>query len=243
MELRPSTFMRVRRLRSRAQLSFATSIAFSNSEDGIENLLDDTRRRRAVRDPKRRFLVVCEGKNSEPAYLRALARWADIIIDVIAAAGTPEVIAKKAIEEATSRGVIGRRRAKLLWYERTDEVWAVFDRDEHKYYEEALRLCEQNGIGIGRSNPCFEVWIVLHFEDFHRPDDRDKVFDHLCNLCPGYEEGKGKKVDFDELLKNLNAAEERAEAQLAARSNEGSEHNPPSTTFFMLTRSVRRKTK
>lgn len=178
-------------------------------------------RRRAVRDPKRRFLIVCEGTNAEPLYLRALGRVSNTVIEILEGSGTPEVIAKIAIEKAKQLGVIGKARAGLAWYERADEVWAVFDRDEHHHFEEGVRLCRENCIGVGRSNPCFEVWLILHFEDFHRPDARDQVLARLCGLCPEYKVGKGREVHFDAILRNLEAAERRAEEQCAARRAEG----------------------
>jgi hypothetical protein len=194
-----------------------------------------------VRNPKRRFLVVCEGANAEPLYLRALARASNTIIDILGGAGTPEVIAKTAIGKANELGVIGKRRRKLDWYERTDEVWAVFDRDEHHHYNEGIDLCRDNKIHVGRSNPCFEIWLILHFEDFQKPDARDEVLAHLCGLCPEYKIGKGRDADFAAILQNLEKAEQRAEQQLAARADEGDEHGAPSTTMFQLTRSLWKK--
>ncbi len=199
----------------------------------------NVRRRSAKRNPKRRFIVVCEGKNSEPLYLRALARRSPTALELYEGAGTPEVIAKFAIEKALELGVIGKRRKKLAWYERADQAWAVFDRDEHHHFDEAVRLCEENGINIARSNPCFEVWLILHYEDFHKPDPRDKVFAHLCSLCPSYKDGKGRSADFNELLENLEQAEKRAIAQCEARANEGDRHAPPSTTVHTLTKAMR----
>jgi hypothetical protein len=159
-------------------------------------------------------------------------------LDIHKAVGTPEVIARFAIERAREAGVIGKRRAKLAWYERADEVWAIFDRDVHDYFDEGVRLCEENGIRVGRSNPCFEVWLILHYDDFHKPDGRDQVFERLCAFCPEYKDGKGRKVDFNRLIDNLSAAEKRAEAQRSARKDEGDAYGPPSTTVYELTKSM-----
>jgi hypothetical protein len=198
-------------------------------------------RRRAVSNPKRRFLVVCEDANSAPQYLRALQKLSNTIIDTIGGAGTPEVIAAIAIEEAQRRGVIGRKRRNLDWFEKTDEVWAMFDRDQHEHFNKGVALCEKHSIPIARSNPCFEVWLILHFIDYHKPDERDVVFNYLCELCPSYKEGKGRDMKFADLLKDIEIAEQRAEKQLAAREAEGKNYGPPSTTIFELTRSIRGK--
>jgi hypothetical protein len=39
----------------------------------------------------------------------------------------------------------------------------VFDRDHHPNIPQALDKAAANGIGIVLSNPCIELWFVLHF--------------------------------------------------------------------------------
>jgi RloB-like protein len=147
------------------------------------------------------------------------------------------VIAAKAVEEAKKRGFIGKKRG-LEWYAKSDQVWAVFDRDEHQHFDQGVKVCAENGVFLARSNPCFEIWLILHVEDFHRPDERHHVFDHLCTLRPEYKEGKGRALDYVRLIRELSKAEARAEAQLKARSEEGDPFGPPSTTVFELTRAI-----
>jgi hypothetical protein len=197
----------------------------------------NTKRRRATRDPKTLFLLICEDTNSAPLYFSAIKRVSNANIEIIPGAGTPEVIAAKAVEEAKKRGFIGNRR-RLDWYAKSDQVWAVFDRDEHHHFDEGVKICAENGILLARSNPCFEIWLILHFEDFHRPDGRHLVLSRLCALCPEYKEGKGRAVDYGTLIRALDQAETRAEAQLRARSDEGVAFGPPSTTVFELTRGL-----
>ena len=80
-------------------------------------------------------------------------------------------------------------------FEEKDEVWAVFDRDEHPQFEEAVRLCEQNGVKVGRSNPCFEVWLILHLRDWDKPDGRVGVQETLKGLLPEYDSEGAKTPD------------------------------------------------
>ncbi|MEH2586691.1 RloB family protein [Bradyrhizobium sp. AZCC 1721] len=199
----------------------------------------NSKRRRAVYDPKPLFLLVCEDTNSAPLYFAAIKRVSNANIEIIPGAGTPEVIAATAVEEATKRGFIGKKG--LDWYAKSDQVWAVFDRDEHHHFDRGVKICAENGIFVARSNPCFEIWLILHHEDFHRPDGRHQALDHLCSLCPEYKEGKGRSLDYVKLIKELSKAEARAEAQLNSRSKEGKPFGPPSTTVFELTRAVWKK--
>jgi hypothetical protein len=194
------------------------------------------RRRRAFIDQRARFLLICEGRNSEPLYFRALGRnLKRIVIELMGGAGSPDTIAETAIGEARSRGYLGRRSGPAP----ADQVWAVFDRDQHEHFEDAVRACERNGIKVARSNPCFEVWLVLHIENFDRDCGRDEVFHHFCKLRPDYKDGKGRECDFATLVQSVQLAEERAVRQLAARQAEGVPFGPPSTTVFELTSVLR----
>ena len=124
-------------------------------------------------------------------------------------------------------------------FEEKDEVWAIFDRDEHPQFEEAVRLCEQNGVKVGRSNPCFEVWLILHLRDWDKPDGRVGVQETLKGLLPEYDSEGAKTPDCARLMPLIAAAELRGERQLQSRENEGARFGAPSTTVFQLTRAVR----
>jgi len=200
------------------------------------------RRRAATREPKRRFTIFREGRNTEPAYFRALQRLvANALIDlvIIPAAGVPYSLAEQAAVRARELGISGRRRRRRDSFEEKDEVWAVFDRDEHARYSEAVTLCALNHVGAARSNPCFEVWLILHEADYDRPDDHRQVQAWLGRLRPEYQPDGRKLTDCSDLLNRLAAAESRAEAQLERREAEGDAFGRPSTTVFRLTRAIR----
>lgn len=48
---------------------------------------------------------------------------------------------------------------------RHDEIWCVFDRDEHERFDAAIALAAEKGINVAVSNPCLELWFVIHFQD------------------------------------------------------------------------------
>lgn len=195
----------------------------------------DLRRRAAIRDPVPRFTIFCEGRNTEPTYLRALRhRLPKVLLRLEPGAGVPYTLAQKAVERARE----DRRRVDS--YEKRDEIWAVFDRDEHPRYEEAADLCRRHNIGVARSNPCFELWLILHLSDYDRSDDRHQLQRHLRTLRPAYDPDGAKTLDCNELLDTLDKAETRAETQLARRAEEGVPHGPPSTTMGALIRAWRK---
>ena len=198
------------------------------------------RRAGPTRAPKRKFIIYSEGKNTEPDYFRAVRRdllGALIDIEVIDAVGVPMTIAEKACErfEEMRRG---RRRKSS--FEEGDQVWAVFDRDEHPRVAEAIKQCEVSKVGVAFSDPCFEIWLLLHFVDFDRPDDRHKVQAELAKLCGSYDPKGKKSANFADFMASVEEAERRAEQQLARRNEEGDPPRRPFTTVFKLTREMRK---
>jgi hypothetical protein len=199
------------------------------------------RRGRHQREPKRRFIIYCEGAKTEPNYLAALRRscsGALIEVETIPGAGVPFTIAESAADRSRKLGLSTKRRKVLNSFEEGDQVWAVFDRDEHPRFNEAVALCEKNRVGIGRSNPCFEVWLILHLEEYDKPDGRHAVQAYLRSIRPEYEPDGAKTPNCADLVTRVDQAERRAEAQLIRRESEGSPYGPPSTTVGCLIRAI-----
>lgn len=196
-------------------------------------------RRGPMRTPKRKFIIYSEGKNTEPEYFRAVR--ADLLgalvdIEVIEAAGVPMTIAEKA---STHRRAMARRGARRSSFEEDDEVWAVFDRDEHPLVNQAIERCRTSHVGVAFSDPCFEVWLILHHCEFDRPDDRHQVQAELGKICGDYDANGRKSTDCKRLMPYVDIAERRAEVQLARRREEGEPPTRPYTTVFELTRQMR----
>lgn len=201
----------------------------------------DLRRRGPRLEPKKTFYLFCEGKNTEPDYFRALKRRIrDPLINIvdIPAAGVPLTIAHQSIEQANLIGKGAKRKKAKQSYQEADEVWAVFDRDEHPHIEKAKQLCEVNNVGIAFSDPCFELWLILHIEDFNRACDRHDVQRALTDVDERYDRHGAKTTDFSALLENIEDAEMRADVLLRRRIEERGDTNP-STTVFRLTRRIR----
>lgn len=200
----------------------------------------DLRRRPAIREPKPRFTLFCEGERTEPDYFKALARaHPAILLEIKPSAGVPGTLARRAIAHRADGKKAARRRGGVDSYEELDETWAVFDRDEHPSYKEAIDLCHSHNIGVARSNPCFELWLILHETGFDRPDDRHEVQRHLRTLRPEYDPNGAKTVACHELIARVQTAERRSADQLNRREQEGAPFAAPSTTVGDLTRAIR----
>ena len=202
------------------------------------------KRRRAFRTPKPTFYILCEGANTERDYFRSLQRvQPDLIIDLTPAVGVPYTVATEAATLCKELGLGKKKKKKINSFEVRDQVWAVFDRDAHPRFEDAIALCKKEGVYVARSNPCFEVWLILHKEDYQKPDGRNLVQLRLSKLCPEYDPKKKKSADCSKLIDALEAAEKRAAAQLNRRSDEGAPFGPPSTTVHLLTLAIRKAIK
>lgn len=117
----------------------------------------------APRHDPQRVLIVCEGERTEPAYFRGLVdccRAGTAGVEVEGFGWDPH----KVVRHAKTRQNREKRRG-----ERYDEVYCVFDRDEHPNFNDASRDAETNGLRLARSWPCFEFWFLLHFEYSRRP--------------------------------------------------------------------------
>ena len=204
--------------------------------------LPTLRRRAARREPRVRFYIFCEGRNTEPTYIQAIKRFyfgALISVEIYREAGVPYTQVQQAISKVKELGLGKRQRKVLSSFEISDQIWVMFDRDEHPRYLEAVNMCAVNNIHVAHSNPCFEVWLLLHFREYDKDEHRRKVQSLLKDICIEYDPSGAKTIDCEAVLHAVEMAEARAEAQLARREAEGTPNGSPSTTVFKLTRAIR----
>lgn len=195
------------------------------------------RRRAPTRSPKRKFIIYTEGRNTEPDYFRAIHQnLFGALVDIeLIHAGVPLTIAEQACKRARDNK---RQRGKKSSFEEGDQIWAVFDRDEHPNVEDALNRCRTNKVGIAFSDPCFELWLILHLQDFDRVDDRHQLQTALSAQCAEYDRKGSKSANFSKFVSQVKDAEARAEKQLNNRIAEGHPPRRPFTTVFKLTREM-----
>lgn len=169
-------------------------------------------------------LIVCEGKETEPNYIRGLINYLKIHpkrIDVVYAKH-PNAVVRHAIEKKTQ------------FPGQYDEVFAVFDGD-HQKLEEEKSSARKNNIQSILSIPCFEVWILLHHESNHKPYP---TCEPLTNyLSKNYNYKKNDFKIFDKLKDFLPTAEQNAKN--LALHNEKNECTSPSTNMHVLIEKLR----
>ena len=192
-------------------------------------------RKAPVRSPALRIVVVAEGAVTEPGYLRIFERLhgdrSSARLVLIPGAGDPRAVVERAIEES--------RELKHEPLGSRDTVWAMFDRDEHPRFDEAKDMAHGNGIRLAISNPCFELWGILHYQEYNAPLNRHECQRKLGELCPDYSNKKRKIFDDMKVIEgNYRDAVERAEHSLARRREEGDPEGNPSTTVHRLTEHI-----
>lgn len=132
------------------------------------------RRRQGVRNVKQSFLIVCEGKRTEPDYFKAFRMTAATVKAVGQAMNTTSPVNKAiSIRESDSR------KGRVY-----DQCWAVFDKDEFpaEDFNRAIRLAQENGFNVAYSNQAFEYCFLLHFNLYKGALHRDRYAGMLTKL-------------------------------------------------------------
>jgi len=171
--------------------------------------------------PQARVLVICEDTKSSLQYLNDAARhfraYAEVDI-VHCGKNDPLNIVQEAME-----------RQRLF-----DHVYCAIDRDRHENFDEALALAKAHKkISVIASYPCYEFWLLLHFQKTRKPyigvgknSSGDLLGKDLRKLAgmENYEKGSSENL-FDRLIDRLPTARQRAAQVMAEALNDG-ELNP-----------------
>lgn len=181
--------------------------------------------RRASHD---RILIVCEGSKTEPNYLgeiRQAYRLHTASVQVHPSAlGTDPVQVVQYAKELFEFG----DKNKGIQPRAFEQVYAIFDRDEHRSYFDALTMAESLDGRLKNDSkrlvrfqavasvPSFELWLLLHYEDIQHPLHRSEVLRRLHTHIPGYD--KSSTRTFHTTRERLPLATQRAQA-LATQFN------------------------
>lgn len=127
-----------------------------------------SRRRRPHRPGNPRVLILCEGAKTETGYFKAL-KTAERLTSV--------VVRPSRLGQAGPRGLWERARDELRDDPGWDEIHCVLDHDGRDSAIDDLRRkltaldrrSRLTRIAMTLSDPCFEYWLLLHFEFTDRP--------------------------------------------------------------------------
>ena len=119
----------------------------------------------------RRIAVFAEGEKTEPGYLTHWhrAHRDHVHVKTSGGLGAPMTVVNRAVQQKRQEA----RDAKRGRGRASDEYWCVFDVDQHPNIGAAVQKAVDNGIGVAVSNPCVELWFILHFQDQSAHIERD----------------------------------------------------------------------
>lgn len=193
------------------------------------------------RDPYDRVLIVCEGKKTEPNYLRELIDKYELNSANVEVHGDCESSPDKVFAYAKSRFQDEVRRGDSF-----DKVYCVIDRDSHTTYDETVRAISvskpKDTFAAITSVPCFEYWVLLHYNYVTPPYSRtgrnspcDGVINDLKAYIHDYE--KGNKGIFAQIMGQTDFAIANAERALTQARQTGTDN--PTTLMHELVKYLR----
>lgn len=204
-------------------------------KSSIHNLTRPLARRPPYKEPRKRVLIFCEGTVTEPQYFDDFRRHEqNPLVDVVIDEGG--VSPKTLVERAVLKKKAAEKEAKRFRDEnlKYDEVWCVYDIDSHPKLADAFQQARDNEIKLAVSNPCFELWLLLHFTDQTAYIERDKLSVMLRKHLVGYK----KRVDFEKLKRRYTNAVKRAILLNKRCEENGDKGGNPSTGVYELTERI-----
>lgn len=197
-------------------------------------------RKRKIRLRQDPVLIVCEGK-TEISYIKAFMgncgiNRGRIHFGDVGRDSSPRNLYNLARKQYTDE------RQRLGDYPKPPyrKVFCVFDKNGHPSYDETLRLIRNaKPAGIFKaitSVPCFEYWLVLHFEDNVGPYAgegacRSLIREKLCKHIPNYKK-EIKDATAQKLMCKLSTALGNSEKSLRSARNHDSDN--PTTLMHEL---------
>lgn len=141
------------------------------------------------------YLIVTEGTETEVNYFKNIKRIIEssfnnniivekIDLDVQGTARSTKVLVNEAIKKRSLKAY--------------SEVWVVFDKDDNQDFDEAISLAKREGLNVAWSNECFELWLLLHFQDLKSAIGRNDYYSKLTTHF------KNKNINDGKYNKNIN---------------------------------------
>lgn len=150
-------------------------------------------RKKTEHNPIKKYLIATEGECTEAIYFKGL--FGDKHIKLL-----PTKKGNSSPLEVLKRIKVYRQTNEV----KANEVWVVIDRDnwKQKDIEIVVSECNKEGYHFILSNPCFELWLLLHQKNPPKPKPL------TCKLCknelkkmrPGYTKSS---YSLNGLLENI----------------------------------------
>ena len=195
-----------------------------------------------------RYLIVCEGKKTEPNYFEGIRKQIDakfkdkidvrdnkIELDIEGTGRNTQSLVEYALKAQSLSGNI------------YGHVWVVFDRDDYsdEQFNNAIIEARHNGLKVAWSNEALEIWFLLHFEYLDAAIHRHQYIDKLDEYFRKNNVNKGKYEknlsNIFEILSQIGSVEDairRSKQLLEFHANQGNItdccKNPCNTVFVLV---------
>ena len=194
---------------------------------------DSLRRTPGRKRLAKRIYLICEGHTEKNVVdqMRQMYRLRGVKIITITQGEGPKKVVKRAQDE--------KRKNR---FDKDDEFWVAFDRDQHEGWDEALEQARRDGFHLAVSNPCVELWGILLYEDQFAHLKRTTAQKRLSELHKTYDHSKNPYISLDHvpgLDSALGEADTRAETLLERVRQRGEERGNPTTRFHEFIRALR----
>jgi len=185
-----------------------------------------------------KIVIVCEGIRTEINYFNSFKmRYSGVEIIALHSGHTDPINivkeAKKSIKEFD------------LELNNGDSLWCVFDVDDrqNEIFQEIKRLAG-NKVNIGLSNPCIELWFLLHFRNATKWIERVDVIRQLRQHIRNYDKSMD---DIGKMLRRYEAeaiirAKELNKSLESRQIEKISTESNPSTQVYLLVEHIHRIT-
>jgi len=137
---------------------------------------------------KKLFIISTEGTNTEEQYFKQFNYYSIVQVESLHGkdGSSPAHVLKRI-----------RKALKKFTFCDTDEAWVVVDKDswtDEQLHELCKWAAEKRNYGFALSNPKFEYWLLLHFEDGSGSVSLEKYI-------PNYDKSVSSKVFTEDRIK------------------------------------------
>jgi len=117
------------------------------------------------------FVIATEGKDTEKQYFEMFGN-RKVKVEILSTGDDNKSAPQYVLERLD-------KFKDLYDFNEEDEFWLVLDIDRWIKKDQLIAVCpqaKQKGYQLAISNPCFEIWLCLHFGDLHPEDKTCKHF-------------------------------------------------------------------
>ncbi|WP_411681889.1 RloB family protein [Clostridium thailandense] len=143
------------------------------------------------------YLIVTEGIETEVNYFNNIKK-------IIENLFRNNIIVNKVSLEIEGKGrstmVLVNEALKIRSLRSYSEVWVVFDKDANEDFNEAIAFAKSRGLNVAWSNECFELWLLLHFQNLNSAIHRD---DYSSKLSHHFKEKNINNGIYDKNIKEI----------------------------------------